>query len=371
MTAASAPKLLIVDDEADQRKALCDTLAEMGFDTVAVESGETALAVLEETSFELLLTDLLMPGMDGIALLRAALAKDPNLVGIVMTGRGTVDTAVTAMKTGALDYIVKPFKVSVILPVLHRALEVRQLRLDKAALEQRLLVRTSELEAANKELESFSSSVSHDLEAPLRAVNGYCGVLLEDFESQLAPEALLLVDKICTSVRRMQQLVEDLLSFSRLGRRTLAKRPLALTDLAHQVLEEIRRQHPDRIVQASVGDLPDCVADPSLVRQVFINLLSNAFKFTRGKNPALVEVGCLLKAGENVYFVRDNGVGFDMKHAGGLFEVFHRLHSPRDFEGTGIGLSLIKRIVERHGGWISAEAEVDKGATFYFTLPGK
>ncbi len=167
----------------------------------------------------------------------------------------------------------------------------------------------------------------------------------------------------------MNQLIDDLLRFSRLVRQPLSKRPVNIPALVREVVEELSKERAERHIELNIGDLPDCVGDPSLLKQVFVNLLSNAFKYTSRKEKATVEVGCQQREGETIYFVRDNGAGFDMQYAGKLFGVFQRLHSPDEFEGTGVGLSIVQRIIQRHGGRIWAEAEVDKGATFNFSLP--
>jgi hypothetical protein len=368
MSDAEAARILIVDDEAALMKALCDTLREKGYVTVGCTSGKTALATLREAKFDLLLADLMMPDMDGIVLLRAATQVDPDLVGIIMSGQGTVDTAVEAMKTGALDYILKPFKLSAIQPVLNRALSVRRLRVENAALERRLRRRTEELEAVNKELEAFAHSASHDLRAPLRAMTSFTDILVEDFEAQLPAEARHLLGRIVTNAQRMQKLIDDLLRFSRLGRQPILRQLVQTDVLVRDILNELRKEDDDR-VDVQVGELPECFCDPSLLRQVYANLLSNAFKFTRHRENATVEAGWCRLNSENVYFIRDNGAGFDMQHASKLFGVFQRLHSASQFEGNGIGLSIVHRIIERHGGRVWAEAAVDQGATFFFTLP--
>jgi len=226
----------------------------------------------------------------------------------------------------------------------------------------------SSLEAVNNDLESFSYSVSHDLRAPLRAVDGFSSILLEKFAPQMPREAELLLNNVRTSVKRMGQLIDDLLRFSRLGRQPLSKRLVNISVLVREALEELRGKQPDRRIEIQISELPDCVGDPSLLRQVLVNLLSNAFKFTRQRENAMIEVGCRQQGAEKVYFVRDNGAGFDMRYAGKLFGVFQRFHRAEEFEGTGVGLSIVQRIIQRHGGRIWAEAEPDKGATFYFTL---
>jgi len=274
------------------------------------------------------------------------------------------------MKTGALDYILKPFKLSVIRPVLSRALAMRRLRMENAQLEQRLREHAAELEATNKDLEAFSYSVSHDLRAPLRAIDGYCRIIEEELGDKLDELGQHLFKVVRDSSQRMGRLIDDLLAFARLGRQPLSRQPVSISALVHEVVDELRKEHVRRPIELRVGDLPDDVGDPALLKQVFVNLLSNAFKFTRGKEQALVEVGCEQSTGERSYFVRDNGTGFDMRHASKLFEPFHRLHSGGEFEGTGVGLSIVHRVIQRHGGRVWVEAEVDKGATFYFTLPG-
>jgi len=363
------PQLLVVDDEVRQMTALCDTLRDQGFETTGFTSGAAALDALRSGKFDLLLTDLMMPGMDGITVLRSALATDPDLVAIVMTGHGTIETAVEAMKGGALDYIIKPFKLSAIIPVISRAMTVRRLRLENSALERRVRERTAELEAANKELEAFSYSVSHDLRAPLRHIDGFSQLLVDGYNDHLPAPAQRLLQNVCHGAARMGQLIDDLLNFSRLSRRPLEKEMVSLADLVQQVLAELEGERQGRQVDIRISPLPDCLGDPSLLKQVWVNLLSNAHKFTRKTENAVIEIGCDRESDEFHCFVRDNGAGFDMQYADKLFGVFQRLHREAQFPGTGVGLSIVQRIIHRHGGRIWAEAEVDKGATFHFTLP--
>jgi signal transduction histidine kinase len=369
VTNSPLPRILIVDDETAQMQALCNTLGDHGYETHGFIDGAAALEALGKARFDLLLADLMMPGMDGIALLQAAKQLDQDLVGIIMTGEGTIASAVAAMKTGALDYILKPFRLSVILPVLSRALAVRDLRIANAELQQSILERTAELEAANKELEAFAYSVSHDLRSPLLVISGSAEMLIDDYAKHIPAKAREIVRNIMMGSERMAQLINDLLRLSHLGRQTLAKSSVNVTALVREVLAELQREQSKRHIEVRIGDLPDCVGDPALLKQVFTNLLSNAFKFTRGKEQPVIEIVCRRTAGENTYCVRDNGAGFDMQQAKELFGAFQRFHNAQQFEGTGVGLSIVHRIVQRHGGRVWAEAEPDKGASFHFSLP--
>ncbi|MBN1954538.1 MAG: PAS domain S-box protein [Anaerolineae bacterium] len=239
-----------------------------------------------------------------------------------------------------------------------------------AELEDRVAQRTAELEAANRELEAFSYSVSHDLRAPLRAMDGFSRILIKKHQDQLSPEAARYLQMIQENAQQMGQLIDDLLSFSRLSRQVLKTQPVALADLARQVLRELDYEREGRAVEVTVGDLPPCEADPALLKHVLVNLLTNAFKFTRQREVARIEVGHRQVDGWTAYFVRDNGVGFDMQYANKLFGVFQRLHRAEEYEGTGVGLAIVQRIIHRHGGRVWAEAQVEEGASFYFTLGG-
>jgi signal transduction histidine kinase/CheY-like chemotaxis protein len=539
VTAPPTPRLLVVDDEVAHMQALCSTLEQEGYVTRGFTSGHEATAALRGESFDLLLTDLMMPQIDGISLLRACREIDPDLACIVMTGHGTIATAVDALKAGAVDYVQKPFKVKSILPVLARALAMRGLQLENIQLresvsiyelaraithglehdevvertlgaasrqddvdavyllepvtqagelclagaagpgvqalertvtipgaaleqwlahaqqeledpgrhaeagalfahpfdarigvaipivsggrffgvlgfssarqrhgvrpgqlkaldvlartaatafataglvaelrrmneelEQRVRERTRELEGANKDLESFAYSVSHDLREPLRAVGGFCEMFRTEFGASVPEAGRKILERIWQGAGRMNQLIDDLLHFSRFSREPLHCLPVALRELALQVVQRLKERLGDRRIEVEVGELPDCYADPALLEQVLVNLLSNAFKFTAGREVARVEVGVLRQAETIVYYVRDNGAGFDMRAADKLFGVFQRLHSQEAFEGTGIGLSIVHRIITRHGGRVWADGRPDEGATFYFSLPG-
>jgi PAS domain S-box-containing protein len=235
-------------------------------------------------------------------------------------------------------------------------------------LNEELKQRADLLEMANKELEAFSYSVSHDLRAPLRAVDGFSQAVLEDYGAQLPEEGRRDLQTIREGAQRMGVLIDDLLTFSRLSRIPLKKQEVNTDKLVRHVVEGMNSQREGRQVEIRIGDLPACQADPALLNQVWTNLLSNALKYTRQRQPAVIEIGCKLEQDENVYFVRDNGAGFDMRYAGKLFGVFQRLHRADEFEGTGVGLAIVQRVIHRHGGRIWADAALDRGATFYFTL---
>ena len=367
--AAHHARLLIVDDETAQMKALCHTLEDENYAATGFTSADEALKVLQPDEFDLVLTDLQMPEMDGIALLRAAQDIDRSLVGIVMTGHGTIDTAVEAMKAGALDYILKPFKLSAILPVLSRALTVRRLRIENAELQRRVHERTLELEAANKELEAFSYSVSHDLRAPLRHINGYAEMLLRDVGGALDDRNRRYLKTITGTTVEMQQLIDSLLEFSRLNRSDFNETIVDLEPVIQEAIANLEAETSGRNIEWTKAKLPCVQGDPFLLKQVFVNLLSNAVKYTRPRNPARIEVICASEtADEVVVSVRDNGVGFDPNYAHKLFGVFQRLHHADQFEGTGIGLANVQRIIARHGGRIWAESVVNEGAKFSFAL---
>jgi len=225
------------------------------------------------------------------------------------------------------------------------------------------------VEERTKELESFSYSVSHDLRAPLRAIDGFSRVLMDEQEKNLDEEGKRLLHVIRKNTQIMAQLIDDLLSFSRLGRKSMSLSQINMENLLSKVFSELRQLISEREVELKVKSLPDSTGDYAMLHQVFSNLLSNAIKFTEPQKRAIIEVGARAEENENIYSVRDNGVGFDMKYKDKLFEVFQRLHSIEDFEGTGVGLAIVKRIIDKHGGQVWAEGEVNRGATFYFTLP--
>ena len=362
-------------------QALCDTLRTRGYFTQGFTSPSAGLAALQRERFDVVLTDLSMPEMDGIEFLTAAHAADQDLVGIVMTGHGSIDTAVAAMKAGALDYILKPFTLRTMLPVIDRALTIRSLRAENlqlrhadetirrlnANLEFRVAERTRQLTEANSELDAFSHSVSHDLRAPLRSLDGFARLLSEEYASVLDARGQDYLHRIGGATAQMRNLIEDMLRLSKVTSVQLSRVDFDLSRMVRSILADLQRHDPERTVETRISEGVTCNADPNLLHIALQNLLANAWKFTRRKVHAQIEFAPVAGAA-NTYFIRDNGAGFDNEAAMEMFTPFRRLHSEDDFPGTGVGLSIVQRIIRRHGGTITAFGEVDAGATFTFSL---
>lgn len=257
---------------------------------------------------------------------------------------------------------------------LHAQIEARR-RMEKEVrrlneeLEERVEQRTRELQEANHELEAFSYSVSHDLRAPLRHMDGFSRILQQEYGAQLPQEGWHYLDRVRSATTHMSNLVEDLLQFSRLGRQSPQLTRVALRNLVEEAQAETLSAAGDRQIEWRIGELPEVQVDPNLFRQVWVNLLSNAIKFSRNQSKAVIEIGTREDSGQTIVFVRDNGAGFDPRYADKLFGVFQRLHRQDEFEGTGIGLATVQRIVKKHGGRVWAESQPGQGATFYFTVP--
>jgi signal transduction histidine kinase len=379
MSHITHPRLLVVDDDPAQMRALCTTLEVEGYPCTGFISPRQALAAFDPDEFDLVLTDLTMPDMNGIEFLRALRERDPTVIGIVMTGQGSIDTAVAAMRAGALDYILKPFTLRMIVPVLDRAYTVRTLRRENVelrqteelvrnlnvTLEQCVHERTEQLVDANHELDAFTHSVSHDLRAPLRAIDGFGRLLADHCGTMLDEQGHKYLDRVLQSIERMERLVDDLMRLSRISQAQLNRTRIDLSVLAQEILDGLAAGEPERAVSTYVAKNMNCDADAGLMRIALENLLSNAWKFTAKTSDARIEVGCE----DESFFVRDNGAGFDSTRAGELFSPFRRFHTASEFSGTGVGLSIVQRIVRRHGGRISAQAVPGRGATFSFTLP--
>jgi two-component system sensor kinase len=296
------------------------------------------------------------------------------------------ELAIDSLKCGATDYIVKQ-RLSRLAPSVRRALTEmggraklreaeEEVRKHQEHLEELVRERTAELEKVNEELlasyrdmESFSYSASHDLRSPLIVIDGFSRILLEDYRDKLDDNGRQLLNSIRENTGKMAQLIEDLLAFSRVSTKELRKSAIDMKALAERTFGEIKADHRDRQIELRVDDILPAYGDPPMVRQVFVNLLSNAIKFTTKRVDATIEIGGGRGENGNVYFVKDNGAGFDMQYSGKLFWLFHRAHSHKEYKGTGVGLAVVKRIIEKHGGRVWAQGEPGSGATFYFSLP--
>jgi signal transduction histidine kinase len=355
------PRILWADDNADMRDYVRRLLADH-YEVREAADGAAALQMAREEVPDLVLSDIMMPVLDGVGLLRA-LREDPRtkmVPVILLSARAGEDAAVQGLESGADDYLVKPFAARELLARVRTHLDLARLRRAWA----------NELEQINHELESFSYSVSHDLRAPLRAIDGFSKLLLEDEGAALGESARHYLDRICAATGRMSELIDDLLRLSRLTRDPLRRQSVDLTAVCHEVVEELRRRDPERQVNVEIEPGLTAFADRRLVSIALENLIGNAWKFSGRREGATITVGCQPSgdATEPAFFVRDNGAGFDMAYADKLFQPFQRLHDRTEFEGTGIGLATVQRVVRRHAGRIWAQGAVEQGATFFFTL---
>ncbi len=328
---------------------------------LAARSGKAVFSKNIHSDMRCTLTECKNAGLASFAGL--PLLAGGRVIGVI--GLGALQARDFSAQQSFLETLVNETSVG-----LQNALLLEALRRHEAELEERVTQRTMELERANKELESFSYSVSHDLRAPLRAIDGFSRILEEDFATELDDEARRLIGVVRDNTQRMGQLIDDLLDFSRVSRKSITLSEVDLANLANSIFHELTNAGQREKIRFRVQKLPPAQADASLLRQVFSNLLANALKFSAGKKRPVIEFGFLIDEPETVYYIKDNGVGFNMKYADKLFQIFQRLHSTEEFPGTGIGLSIVHRIITRHGGRVWAEAEEGKGATFYFTLPG-
>lgn len=386
-------KILAVDDSETYLQALADALRQDSYDVVLARSGEEAIEMLNVQRADCILLDLMMPGLGGLETCRI-LKSTPGLRDIpvvMLTAVEDRETMIEGLGAGADDFISKSSDFAVLQArvvaqlrrkqfedenrqfreqLLQKEVEAAEARMAKEVAEVRAAM-VEELEVKNKELDAFSYSVAHDLRAPLRSIDGFSQALLEDYGDKLDDTGQQYLRYVRESAQQMSALIDDLLELSRVTRSELVRGALDLSSIAQEVAGRIARRNPGRSVRLVVHDGLEAQGDPRLLTVVFENLIGNAWKFTgKSENPT-IEIGRLDDGGEHpAFYVRDNGAGFDMAYAAKLFGVFQRLHSTDEFEGTGIGLATVQRIIHRHGGRVWAEGEIGKGATFFFTLSG-
>ncbi len=384
-------RILAIDDSATYLNELAAHLREEGYEPILANSGEEGLELLAAQPVDCILLDLIMPGLSGQDTCRKIKSspgwRDVPLM--LLTSLDENDAMIAGIDAGADDYITKSGDFEVLKARLRAQLRRKQFEDENRRIREQLIhkeveatearaarkladtraVLLADLEAKNNELEAFSYSVSHDLRAPLRAINGFTQALLEDHASVLPEEGKMYLDRVCTAAKRMGELIDDLLALSRVTRAELHFERVDLSALAASVVDELVRKDPGRQVELVIARDLFAAGDASLLRIVFENLLGNAWKYTSKQPRARIEFGSAESRGAPAYFVRDDGAGFNMAYVDKLFAAFQRLHSAQEFPGTGIGLATIRRIVQRHGGKVWAEGAVGKGAAFYFTLP--
>lgn len=366
------PKILIVDDRPENLVALETVLKDLDVELIRALSGNEALKATLHNDFALALLDIQMPEMDGyeLASILREEEKTARLPFIFISAVYTDNLNVfKGYERGAFSFITKPFEPQILRNKVKFFVDKHLQEISLHVLNEDLKKKNDELENANKELDAFCYSVSHDLRGPLRAIEGFTKILHEDHIKDLNEDAKHLLEVIVGSTQKMDKLIDSLLLLSRTGKKEITKTIVNISELVQHTLYELRSDAQNGKTKIQVGELSPAMGDVSLLTQVFVNLISNAIKYSAKKEEPIVEIGCNQSNGENVYFVKDNGAGFNMKYQNRLFGVFQRLHDNRDFEGVGIGLAIVHRIISKHGGKVWAEGEVGKGATFYITLP--
>lgn len=383
-------RVLAVDDSLTYLQEIGTNLRQEGYDVVFARSGEEALELLSVQPVDCILLDMLMPGLSGKETCRQIKGSTTwrDIPLILHTALEEQGAMIEGINAGADDYIAKSSDIEVLRARVRAQLRRKQFEDENRNIREQLLqkelevaaansarklaearaVFSEELELKNKELEAFSYSVSHDLRAPLRAISGFSTILAEQYKDRLDAEGKGLLQDIQQAASRMGRLIDDLLKLAHMGRRALDRETIDLSRLAQEVISQMQASEPERKVSAVVA--PNLVAngDRGLLRVALENLLGNAWKFTSKRPMASIEFGAKNKGTQTIYFVRDNGAGFDMRYADKLFGAFQRLHDQGDFAGTGIGLATVQQIIHRHGGRIWAESEAGQGSTFYFIL---
>jgi two-component system sensor histidine kinase/response regulator len=365
-------RLLIVDDEDLLARTLQSFFKRKGHSVVSCGNAEEALARDDASQFDLLIADLQLPQMDGIELISRMQTVNPDLSAILMTGHASVESAVKALRGGAVDYMQKPFTLTSLDSVVDRASQMQQLKRANRELETQLRSRNRELEAVNQELDAFAARLAHDLRSPINNVRGLVAVVREELGANEDLDLNEIRDLLSRAVRSGDQalrMVNDLLDFARLGHGHLQLAPVNLNTLLKRCVEPLAAHLPAERCRIEIEPLPTVLGHEGLLSQVFLNLLDNAIKYTEPKPHMLIQVDAVPSSeGHTEIRLRDNGVGFDPQQSKLLFLPFQRLHRRSEFTGEGMGLANVKRIVERHGGTVEAQSRFGEGATFTVTL---
>ncbi|HSW71009.1 MAG TPA: response regulator, partial [Gammaproteobacteria bacterium] len=352
-------KILLADDNADMRAYIRKMLS-LQYEVLLAENGKKALELARSSKVDLILSDIMMPEMDGIELL-TAIRADANLKTlpvILLSARAGEEAKASGIEMGADDYLVKPFS----------AMELQARIQTQLSLSDMRTTLLRDLAASNRELESFSYSVSHDLRAPLRNINGLSEILLEEYSDKLDEQGKKYLKRIRLASKRMGQIIDDLLRLAKIAHSELRRETINLSELVNKICDGFKSETIDRNIDFLIARDIMVEGDRGLLQTALENLLSNAIKFTAKHASARIEFGMQEQDGKQVYFIRDDGAGFDSIYSTRLFRVFQRLHRNDEFAGTGVGLATTLRVIERHGGRIWAEGAIEKGATFYFTL---
>jgi light-regulated signal transduction histidine kinase (bacteriophytochrome) len=401
-------KILIVDDNPKNVQVLASLLMQNNYDLEYAINGQEALLWIEKEKFNLILLDIRMPDMDGFEVCRR-IKSDENsrdIPVIFITALNEPSDKTKGFEIGGVDYITKPFEPNEVLARLKTHIRLRELTVHleqevqerteeivtinqqlhaeiserkiaeaqivklNMELEKRVTERTLQLETVNRELESFAYSVSHDLRAPLRGIDGFSQALLEEYQDKVDEQGKNYLQRIRLATQRMAQLIDDILNLSRITRSEINIQQVDLSKIAWDIVNDLEESQPERHVEFFIQEGIIIQADSHLLHIALENLIGNALKFTSKHPTARIEFGVHQQQdGLPVYFIRDDGAGFEMNYAQKLFGAFQRLHDAKEFSGTGIGLATVQRIIHRHGGKVWAEGEVEKGATFYFTIP--
>jgi signal transduction histidine kinase len=371
-------QILMIEDVPADRTLVDHELHRGGlqFQATCVATRREFLRSLAHHPPDIILSDHGVPAFDGFAALRIVRNKRPRTPFIFVTNNRSEEFAVKSLRDGAADYVLKD-RLAELVPAVQRALRLvaqeraaqRQIRRLNAALELRGEERRAAWQQASQEIETFSHSVSHDLRAPLIRISGFAELLRESIGPGLGAKGRHYLETITDSACQMGRMLDDLLAFSALSQTEIHRQPIKLAEVLREVLADLQAETHDRSIDWVIGELPEVWADPALLRQAVGYLVANALKYTRNRPRTRIEIGSRAAGREMIFYIRDNGAGFDMRFAERLFGLFERLHAAADFEGRGVSLAKVRRIIARHGGHTWAEGVPDQGATFCFSLP--